>query len=78
MEDPQNGGFIKENPIKKDDDWGYPHFRNLHIRKLGGSGWFRGITCGKEMQIGPHKMGNEDEVEGRREVMGCNPIPRSY
>ena len=23
-----NGWFVVENPIKVDDDWGYPHFRN--------------------------------------------------
>ena len=22
---PPNGWFIRENPIKMDDDWGYPH-----------------------------------------------------
>ena len=27
MEDPQNGWFIMEIPIKTDDDSGYPHFR---------------------------------------------------
>ena len=24
---PQIGWFIKESPIKMDDDWGYPYFR---------------------------------------------------
>ena len=24
---PKNGWFIMENPMKMDDDWGYPHFR---------------------------------------------------
>ena len=24
---PQNGWFMRENPIKMDDDWGYPYFR---------------------------------------------------
>ena len=24
---PQNGWFPKDNPIKMDDDWGYPQFR---------------------------------------------------
>ena len=42
---PQNGWFIRENPIKMDDDWRYPYFRQppyfphekntLSSRKLG-------------------------------------------
>ena len=24
---PPNGWFIRDNPIKMDDDWGYPYFR---------------------------------------------------
>ena len=24
---PKNGWFLKDNPIKMDDDWGCPHFR---------------------------------------------------
>ena len=24
---PPNAWFIRENPIKVDDDWGYPYFR---------------------------------------------------
>ena len=26
---PIAGWFIRENPVKVDDDWGYPYFRTL-------------------------------------------------
>ena len=28
--DPQNGLFIRENPVKMYDDWGYPYFRYIY------------------------------------------------
>ena len=32
---PKNGWFIRENPIKLDDDWGYPHIRKLPYGNVG-------------------------------------------
>ena len=29
---PQSGWFMREHPIKMDDDWGYPHFRKPPYR----------------------------------------------
>ena len=26
--------YFMENPTKMDDDWGYPHFRNLHMPSI--------------------------------------------
>ena len=30
----QNGWFIRENPTKMDDDWGYPHLRKPLFVKI--------------------------------------------
>ena len=39
MGDPQNGWFIREHPIKMDDNWGYPYFRKPPQRIVWSDWW---------------------------------------